>query len=189
MRLFENFSECAIIRRLKKLIEKYFYIYFSRRKNSGDALNAGISCAGILSVVFFVILRAVFSLRCLIRNVPKPRKKTFSLRICAARTSSMKPSTTADTVVASTPVSLAICLTISCFVVDAYFLMFLICESVAKVHPFVKYTHDLYPFIARNAIKDDVFVDLESENICSEFLVFPTEQHGIACQLTAGGDQ
>ena len=52
-----------------------------------------------------------------------------------------------------------------------------------------KYTHDLYPFIARNAIKDDVFVDLESENICSEFLVFPTEQHGIACQLTAGSDQ
>ena len=44
-------------------------------------------------------------------------QKTFSLRICAARTSSMKPSTTADTVVASMPVSRAICLTISSLVI------------------------------------------------------------------------
>ena len=97
--------------------------FFSKsRWKAGEGLNAGMSCAGILIVVFFVMLRAVFSLRCLIRNVPKPRRKTFSLRICAARTSSMKPSTTAKTVVASTPVSRAICFMISALVMFCKFL-------------------------------------------------------------------
>ena len=95
---------------------------FKSRWKAGEGLNAGMSCAGILIVVFFVMLRAVFSLRCLIRNVPKPRRKTFSLRICAARTSSMKPSTTAKTVAASTPVSRAICFMISALVMFCKFL-------------------------------------------------------------------
>lgn len=38
-------------------------------------LNAEMSCAGILIVIFFVTLRAVLSLRCLIRKVPKPQDK------------------------------------------------------------------------------------------------------------------
>ena len=38
-------------------------------------------------------------------------------------------------------------------------------------------------------VKDDVFVDLEAVHLLPEFLVFPAEQHGIACQLAAGGDQ
>lgn len=53
----------------------------------------------------------------------------------------------------------------------------------------MKDAHDLYPLIDYNAIKNDVLVDLKSVNSRPEVFIFPAEQHGIACQLTAGGDQ
>lgn len=53
----------------------------------------------------------------------------------------------------------------------------------------MKDAYDLYPIITYNAIKDDVLVDLESVHLFPEFLVFPAEQHGIARDLAAGGDQ
>ena len=53
----------------------------------------------------------------------------------------------------------------------------------------MKYTYDLYPLIDYNAIKNDVLVDLESVNSRSEVFIFPTEQHRIASQLAARGDQ
>lgn len=44
--------------------------YLTASHKSGDGLNAGMSCAGTTIVVFFEMLRAVFSLRYLIAKVP-----------------------------------------------------------------------------------------------------------------------
>lgn len=53
----------------------------------------------------------------------------------------------------------------------------------------MKDTHDLYPLIGYNAIKNDVLVDLESINARPEVFIFPTEQHRISSQFAARGDQ
>ena len=39
-----------------------------------DGLNAGILWAGTITVVFLLMLRAVFSARCLMMKLPKPRR-------------------------------------------------------------------------------------------------------------------
>ena len=41
-------------------------------------LNAGMLCSGIIKVVFFEILRAVFCARFFTMKLPKPRRYTFS---------------------------------------------------------------------------------------------------------------
>lgn len=114
--------------------------HFSKREKSGEALNAGISWAGTVIVVFFEMLRAVFSLRCLMRKVPNPRRKTFSLRIWAARTCSINSSTTVETVTASTPVVRAICFTISCFVI----VLVLTCISNLQIGCLNPSVHEVY---------------------------------------------
>lgn len=53
----------------------------------------------------------------------------------------------------------------------------------------MKDAYDLYPLIDYNAIKNDVLVDLKSVNSRPKVFIFPTEQHRIASQLAAGGDQ
>ena len=52
---------------------KTIYLATSFLKTSAG-LNAGILCAGTISVVFLVILRAVFCARCLIMKDPNPRR-------------------------------------------------------------------------------------------------------------------
>lgn len=51
------------------------FIYFATSSLKVFAgLKAGILCAGIMIVVFLLMLRAVFSARVLTMNEPKPRR-------------------------------------------------------------------------------------------------------------------
>ena len=72
-------------------------------------------------VVFFEILRPVFSALLLMIKLPKPLKYTFSPLTIVSFTVSMKDSTTACTATFSTPVLLAISVTISAFVISMIF--------------------------------------------------------------------
>jgi len=78
---------------------------FTSSKNALAGLNAGTLWAGILIVVFFEILRAVFSARCFMIKLPKPRKKTSFPAIRDSFTLSMNASTT----VITTPFSIPLC--------------------------------------------------------------------------------
>ena len=48
--------------------------YFILPAKAFDGLNAGILWAGTITVVFLLMLRAVFSARCLMMKLPKPRR-------------------------------------------------------------------------------------------------------------------
>ncbi len=70
-----------------------------------------------MMVVFLEMLRAVFSLRSFTMNEPKPRRYTFSPCARVSLIEVIRPSTTARTLAFSTPVVLAISVTISAFVI------------------------------------------------------------------------
>ena len=68
-------------------------------------LNAGKSCASMIIVVFFEMLRAVFAARLLTMKLPKPRRKTSSFStVKLLITSSINASTQALTSILPTPV-------------------------------------------------------------------------------------
>ncbi len=86
-------------------------------------------------VVFFEMLRAVFSARCLTMKLPKPRRYTFSFfSNKLSLMVSIKDSTTAETSFLAMPVDVAISLMISAFVIlflffiDVYFYSLVITE-------------------------------------------------------------
>ena len=82
-------------------------------------LKLGKSCAGIVIVVFFEMLRAVFSARCFTIKLPNPRRYTFSfLSNKLFLIASIKDSTTAETSFLAMPVDVAISLMISAFVIS-----------------------------------------------------------------------
>ena len=91
--------------------------------NSFAGLNAGISWAGIMTVVFLEILRAVLSALCLMMKEPKPRRNTsspFSIEVLIVF---IKLSTTTTTSFVGKPVLDAISLTISIFVIRFCFII------------------------------------------------------------------
>ena len=98
------------------MLSSYFFISST---NVLAGLNAGKSCAGMLIVVFFEILRAVFSARCFTIKLPKPRKYTFSLlskRLLLI--ASINDSTTTATSYFAIPVLSVIPLMISALVIS-----------------------------------------------------------------------
>ena len=78
-------------------------------------LNDGMSCSGMIIVVFCEMFLAVFCARLLTIKLPNPRRYTFSPAASDFFTSSMNDSTLVKTVFLSIPVLLAISLTM-CFV-------------------------------------------------------------------------
>ena len=91
------------------------YFTFAAKLLAG--LNAGMSCAGIVIVVFFEILRATFVARFLTMKLPKPRRYTLFFFSRDPLMLYMKASTMACTCTFSAPVLLAISFTISAFVI------------------------------------------------------------------------
>ena len=73
-------------------------------------------CSGMVIVVFFEMLRATFLARFFTMKLPKPRRYTLFFWVSDVLMLSMKASTIACTCTFSTPVLLAISLTISAFV-------------------------------------------------------------------------
>src|SRR5574344_1561194 len=102
------------------ILLNYFFIV---PMNTLAGLKAGMSCAGIVIVVFLVIFLAAFSALCLMMKLPKPRRYTGSFLEREALTLSMKASTTVDTVVFSSPVDFATSFTISALVIITYILI------------------------------------------------------------------
>ena len=90
--------------------------------NSLAGLNAGISWAGIMTVVFLEILRAVLLARCLMMKEPKPRRNTSSPSAMDVLSVSIKLSTIAITSFEGKPVLAAIYLTNSILVISVLFL-------------------------------------------------------------------
>ena len=74
-------------------------------------------------VVFFEMLRAVFSALCLMMKLPNPLKYTLSFFDSDSFTVSIKASTVVSTVALSIPVVFAISFTMSAFVSGCKFLL------------------------------------------------------------------
>ena len=78
--------------------------FFTERVNVFAGLNAGMLCSGMMMVVFFEMLRAVFCALFFTMKLPKPRRYTFSSFDNEVFTDSIKASSVVNTVCLSMPV-------------------------------------------------------------------------------------
>ena len=110
------FFPLGMIKNLMGYVSCYLFATLFMKTRAG--LKDGMSCSGMIIVVFCEILRAVFCARLFTIKLPNPRRYTFSPAANDSFTSSMNDSTLANTVFLSIPVFLAISLTISAFVIS-----------------------------------------------------------------------
>ena len=103
---------------------KIVLVYLSSLENAFDGLKAGMLCAGMVIVVFWVMLRAAFSALCLMMKLPKPRRYTGSPLITEFLMLSIEASSTACTVTFSTPVARATSLMMSALVIVFIFKLY-----------------------------------------------------------------
>ncbi len=110
--------------------------FFTERVNVFAGLNAGMLCSGIIIVVFFEMLRAVFCALFFTMKLPNPRRYTFSSFDNDVFTEFINASSVVSTVCLSMPVFLAISFTISALVIALIiivirYLNFLDCKYIA----------------------------------------------------------
>ncbi|EJW97185.1 membrane protein [gut metagenome] len=104
---------------------KIVYYFFTDNVNVLAGLNAGILCSGMMIVVFFEMLRAVFWALFFTTKLPKPRRYTFSSFDKEVFTVSIKASRVVSTVTLSMPVFFVISFTISALVISLIIIVIL----------------------------------------------------------------
>ena len=108
-------------RRNFRLVHNYTstLLFFTLSTNTFAGLKLGTLCAGMMTDLFWEMIRPTFCLRCLITKLPKLRMYTFSPSLNAFFTTVKNPSKEAETSALSIPVFWEISMITSAFVTVA----------------------------------------------------------------------